>query len=284
MVSMNQLDTATRVRIVACLVEGNSIRATCRMTGAAKNTVVKLLVGLGDACQRFHNEAVRGLKSERLQCDEIWSFCYCKKKNVPEHLKGEPGVGDVWTWTVIDADSKVMVSWLVGDRDNASAREVMYDVSSRIVSEKVQLTSDGYRHYLQAVDAALGGYVDYSTVEKIYGAADGSPNTRYSSAVCIGCVKKKVIGNPDPRHISTSYVERANLTMRMGMRRFTRLTNAFSKKLENHSRAVALHFVHYNFCRVHQTLKTTPAVAAGLTDRTWTLENLVGLLNTEQAN
>lgn len=276
---MNRLDTQTRVRIVACLVEGNSIRATCRMTGAAKNTVVKLLVDLGAACQRFHDGAVRGLKTQRLQCDEIWSFCYCKKKSTPVHLKDDPSVGDVWTWTAIDADSKLMVSWLVGDRTNDSAREIILDVSGRIVSERIQLTSDGYRHYKLAVSEAFGTDVDYAQVDKTYGGADGGPNARYSPMICIGCVRKRVIGNPDPKHVSTSYVERANLTMRMGMRRFTRLTNGFSKKVENHCHAVALHFVHYNFCRVHQTLKTTPAVTAGLADHAWTIDELVGLLD-----
>lgn len=275
---MNRLDTQTRVRIVACLVEGNSIRSTCRLTGAAKGTVLALLSDMGAVCKDFHDRAVRGLHTQRLQCDEIWSFCGMKEKRVSEERKDEPGVGDVWTWTIIDADTKLMVSWNVGDRTNAHAREIMHDAAGRIVSERVQLTSDGYRWYAQAVKDAFADAADYSELHKVFGGPDGQPNARYSPPVCVGCVRKHVQGNPDPDHISTSYVERANLTMRMGMRRFTRLTNAFSKKLHNHCAAVALHFVYYNFCRKHQTIKTTPAMAAGIADHIWSIEELVGLL------
>lgn len=279
MVSMNRLQNSDRVRIVACLVEGMSIRSTCRITGFAKGTVLKLLADLGETCQILHDERVKELRTARLECDEIWSFCYAKKKNTPEHLKDNPEVGDVWTWTAIDADSKLMVSWLVADRNNASADAIMLDLSGRIVSERVQLTSDGLRWYKQAVQKTFDDAADYSELQKIYGAADGSPNTRYSPAVCIGCVRKSVLGNPDPEHISTSYVERANLTMRMGMRRFTRLTNGFSKKHANHCAAVALHFAHYNFCRVHTSLgKRTPAMAAGIADHPWSIEELVSVL------
>jgi IS1 family transposase len=276
---MNRLSTAERARIVACLVEGNSIRSTVRMTGAAKNTVVKLLVDLGSACQTFHDQTVRGLKSERLQFDEIWSFVAMKKKNIPAERKGEPGIGDVWTWTCIDADSKMMVSWLVGSRENESAREIMLDVSGRIVSPRIQITSDGYRHYKGAVVEMFGDSVDFATIEKVYGAEDRTGSARYSPLICTGCKRTHVKGNPDPEHISTSYVERANLTMRMGMRRFTRLTNGFSKKVDNHAAAIALHFVHYNFCRVHQTLKTIPAVKAGIFDRVLTIAELVEILD-----
>lgn len=278
------MSAADRIRIVACLVEGNSIRSTCRMTGAAKGTVLKLLADMGDVCARFHDRAVRGLKTERLQCDEIWSFCNSKQKNTPVGKRDDPNFGDVWTWTIIDADSKLMVSWYVGDRTNESGLEVMHDAAGRIVSERVQLTSDGFRWYRNAVKAAFGSSADYSELQKIYGAADGHPNTRYSPAVCVGCIRKRRLGNPDPAHVSTSYVERANLTMRMGMRRFTRLTNAFSKKIDNHCAAVALHFVHYNFCRPHMSLgkRTTPAMAAGLADHVWSLDELVDLLGAEE--
>lgn len=279
---MNRLSTADRVRIVSALVEGNSLRSTSRMLGISVNTVMKFLADFGPVCEEYHDRHVRGLRCERLQCDEIWAFCRMKKKNVPEELKGSPEVGDVWTWTIIDADSKLMVSWLVGPRETQSAVEVMHDAAGRIVSERVQITSDGYRYYHRAVGEAFADSVDYAELNKIYGAADGGPSARYSPAICVGCVRKHVIGNPDDAHISTSYVERQNLTMRMGMRRFTRLTNGFSKKLANHCAAVALHFMHYNFCRVHKTLKTTPAVAAGIADHPWSLEELVGLMEAKE--
>jgi IS1 family transposase len=249
---MNKLSTEERARIVATLVEGNSIRATCRMTGFAKGTVLKLLKDIGEACERFHHEAVRGVKSRRVQCDEIWQFCYAKQKNVPADKKGTFGYGDVWTWTALDADSKLMVSWLVGTRDAGAAYEFMQDVADRLVN-RVRLTTDGHKPYLDDVWDAFADEIDCATLEKIYGS-DPKAEKRYSPAVCIGAKAKGICGNPDPAHISTSYVERQNLTMRMCMRRFTRLTNAFSKKVDNLRYAVALHFVYYNFARVHHTL------------------------------
>ncbi len=279
MVSMNRLSPERRAQVIGCLVEGNSIRATCRMTGAAKGTVLKLLADMGEACAKFHAEHVVDVPSRRVQCDEIWSFCYAKAKNVPAEKKGEFGYGDVWTWTAIDADSKLCVSWLIGTRDLDTAREFMEDVAKRL-QYRVQLTTDGHKPYLFAVDAAFGGGVDYAMLQKLYGKAGDpdNPETRYSPGVCTGTKIEKVLGDPDPKHISTSYVERQNLTMRMSMRRFTRLTNAFSKKVYNLSAAVALHFLHYNFVRVHGTLGTTPAVAAGITDRKWTIMDIVNLL------
>lgn len=280
--SMRKLPLAKRVQIVKALVEGCSMRSVSRMAGVSINTVMKLVVDMGEVCAAFHDEAVRGLKTERIQCDEIWSFCAMKKKNVPAEMKDNPEVGDVWTWTVLDADSKLMVSWHVGERQRKEALAVMHDAAGRIVSERVQITSDGYRNYAKAVAMAFGDCADYAEVQKIYGAADGSPNTRYSPAVCIGCIRNHIQGSPDPAHISTSYVERQNLTMRMGMRRFTRLTNGFSKKFANHCAAIAIHFVYYNFCRKHKTLGTTPAVAAGIADHVWTMEEFVGLLTTAE--
>lgn len=276
--NMNLLTTAERVRIVACLVEGSGVRSTCRMTGFAKGTVLKLLCDLGAVCETIHDEKVRGLRTARLECDEIWSYVGMKKKNVPESMKDRSDLGDIWTWTGLDADSKLMVSWLVGDRTNESARAMMWDMAGRIVSERVQLTSDGYRYYRHAIDEAFGDSADYSELHKVYGGADGSANARYSPSICIGCIRRRILGNPNPEHISTSYVERANLTMRMGMRRFTRLTNAFSKKLTNHVAAIALFMVHYNFCKVHGTIKKTPAMAAGITDHVWSIDEIVAAL------
>ncbi len=277
---MNKLANERRAQVVRALVEGNSIRATVRMTGVAKNTIAKLLVDLGEACAKYHAENVNEVPSRRIQCDEIWSFCYAKAKNVPTDKKGEFGYGDVWTWTAIDADSKLCVSWLVGTRDALTAREFMEDVAKRL-QYRVQLTTDGHKAYLTAVDVAFGGNIDYAMLQKLYGKQGDpeNPETRYSPGVCTGVKLEKVSGSPDPKHISTSYVERQNLTMRMSMRRFTRLTNAFSKKVLNLSAAIALHFVYYNFCRVHQTLKTTPAVASGLADHVWSIDEIVGLLD-----
>lgn len=280
MVSMNKLSTARRVQVVRCLVEGMSIRATVRITGVAKNTVTKLLVDLGEACAKHHMAAVVEVPSRRIQCDEIWSYCYAKAKNVPMEHKGEFGYGDVWTWTAIDADSKLCVSWMVGTRDAWTAREFMEDVASRL-NNRVQLTTDGHKAYLSAVDYAFGTRIDYAMLQKLYGGegSQESPETRYSPGVCTGTKIEPISGLPDPRHINTSYVERQNLTMRMSMRRFTRLTNAFSKKVYNLSAAIALHFVYYNFARVHQTLGTTPAVASGIADHEWSIEEIVGLLD-----
>lgn len=277
MVSMNRLSVEKRAAIVGALVEGNSIRATCRMTGASKNTVTKLLVDLGYACLSHHYETVRDVKAERVQCDEIWSFCFAKQKNVRPDKVGELGYGDVWTWTALDADSKLMVSYYVGKREIEDARWFIGDLAQRL-TRRVQLTTDGHHPYLKAVKETFGLDVDFAQMIKQYGRDYQEGSQRYSPPVCTGIDIRVRIGNPDPAEISTSYIERQNLTMRMSMRRFTRLTNAHSKKLENLTCAVALHFAYYNFCRVHSTLKTTPAVAAGIADHVWTLKDLIGLL------
>jgi IS1 family transposase len=274
---MNRLSTEQRARIVRALVEGNPIRATCRMTGAAKNTVVKLLVDLGTACEAYQDRAMRNLPCRRLQCDEIWSFCYAKEKNVAPERQGRFGRGDVWTWTAIDADTKLVPTWYVGRRTADDAADFMADLADRL-AHRVQLTTDGHRAYLTAVAGAFGNQIDYAQLVKIYGT-DPEAEKRYSPPVCIGADTHVVSGAPNPAHVSTSYAERQNLTMRMGMRRFTRLTNAFSKKVENLAHAVSLHFMYYNFARVHKTLGTTPAVATGIADHVWTIEEIVGLLD-----
>jgi IS1 family transposase len=276
MLSMNTLTNDERIRVVAALVEGNSIRSTSRMTGIARNTVTKLLVDLGTVCMAFHDANVRNVRVRRLQCDEIWSYVGAKAKNVTAEKK-EIGWGDVWTWVGIDADTKLVVSYLVGGRGADWAMDFMQDAASRIKGH-VQITTDGHKAYLEAVEGAFGMDCDYAQLHKIYGASLEN-EARYSPAVCIGCDMKTVSGNPDPKHVSTSFVERQNLNMRMGMRRFTRLTNGFSKKIENHAHAVALHFMYMNFVRIHQTLRVTPAMEAGLTQSPWTLDDLVGLLS-----
>lgn len=279
---MNRLTTKVRVAVVAALVEGNSVRSTVRMTGVAKNTVAKLLIDVGVACFDYQREALVNLPCKRVQVDEIWSFVAMKQKNVPEARKDEEGIGDVWTWTALDAESKLILSWFVGPRDAGAAHEFMLDVASRLAN-RVQLTSDGHWAYLDAVDAAFGVQgVDYAQLIKIYGA-ERPGEARYSPPVCTGAVPRPRVGYPDPKHISTSYVERQNLSMRMGMRRFTRLTNAFSKKFENHCAAIALHFMNYNFARIHRTLRVTPAMAAGVTDHVWEIEEIVGLLERSEA-
>jgi len=272
---MNRLTKEQQIRVVAALVEGNSIRATVRMTGVAKNTIVKLLLDLADAGANYHDQHVRNLRVRRLQCDEIWNFVGAKAKNAKPEQKAE-GWGDTWTWTALDADSKLCVSYLVGGRDAGWAREFMDDCASRI-KNRVQLTTDAHRAYLVAVEDAFGADVDYAQLHKIYGAVPEN-ETRYSPAQCIGCDMKVVSGKPDPRYVSTSYVERQNLSMRMSIRRFTRLTNAFSKKIENHAAAVALWFTYYNFGRVHQTLRVTPAMEAGIADHVWSIGEIVALL------
>lgn len=272
---MNKLSIEQQTRVIAALVEGNSIRATVRMTGVAKNTVVKLLLDLADKCAAYHDRHVRNLRVRRIQCDEIWNFVGAKAKNASPEKKSE-GWGDTWTWTALAADSKLCVSYLVGGRDLGWATEFMQDCASR-VSGRVQITTDGHRAYLEAVEGAFGTDVDYAQLQKIYGASM-EPERQYSPARCIGCDMKVVSGNPDPKHVSTSFVERQNLSMRMSIRRFTRLTNAFSKKVENHAAAVALWFMYYNFCRVHQTLRVTPAMEAGLADHVWAIDELVQLL------
>jgi len=274
---MNQLSLERRAAVARCLVEGNSIRSTVGITGAAKNTVAKLLVELGHACWEYQNQALRGLTSKRVQCDEIWSFVGCKQKNLPQERKGESGVGDVWTWTAMDADTKLMICWQVGERDARAAYDLICGLEYRLANQ-VQLTTDGLKLYLTAAEEVFGADIDYAMLVKLYGS-DVEGEKRCSPPVWLAAAKTPISGRPDPKHVSTSDVERQNLTTRMGLRRFTRLTNAFSKKLENHFCAVSLHFMHYNFCRVHQTLKTTPAVAAGVTDHVWSVEEAVGLLD-----
>lgn len=275
---MNRLTTEARAKILGCLVEGNSIRATCRMTGAAKGTVIKLLEDVGAACKRFHDSRVFLIEAKKVQCDEIWSFCYAKEKNVPAEMQGKLGVGDVWTWTAIDSDSKLMIGYHVGRRDEHAARSFMEDLCKRLAN-RVQLTTDGHRAYLTAVPEAFGREIDFGVLKKIYSnpVKGGEAATRYSPGECCGTQKRKMIGKPEKKDISTSHVERQNLTMRMSMRRFTRLTNAFSKKIENLGHAVALHFMFYNFGRIHQTLRVTPAMQAGLTDHVWSLEEIAAL-------
>lgn len=279
---MNKLDRKTRTLIIRLLVEGNSIRATARIADVSKNTVNKLLVNAGAACAKYHDEHVRNVKASVIQCDEIWSFTYAKQKNVAGAKAAPEGAGDTWTWTAIDSDSKLIVSYMVGGRDSEYAIEFMDDLCTRLAN-RVQLTTDGHKAYLEAVDGAFGGDVDYAQLIKIYGDMGGKTAARkYSPAECTGIKKRTVEGNPDKALISTSHVERQNLTMRMHMRRFTRLTNGFSKKVENHMHAVALHFMYYNFVKVHQTLKVTPAMEAGLTDRLWDISDLVAIVDANE--
>ncbi len=275
----NRLSIERRAQILACLVEGNSIRGTSRLTGASKNTVTKLLVDVGEACEEYQGLVMRDLPCKRIQVDEIWSFCYSKEKNVPKELRGEFGYGDVWTWTAICADTKLVPCWSVGGRDAEFARNFIYSLSWRLAN-RIQLTSDGYKVYLEAVEKAFGDDVDFAQLVKVYGPVYGKGDEkRYSPMECVGCRGKKIKGNPDPKHISTSFVERQNLTMRMSMsmRRFTRLTNAFSKKVENLEHAIALHFMYYNFGRIHRSLRVTPAMEAGIADHVWSLEEIAGL-------
>ena len=283
MVNMNRLSTEKRAQIVGSLVEGNSIRATVRMTGAAKNTITKLLADVGLACVAYQDRVLRDLPCTTLEADEIWSFCYAKQKNVPTEHRGTFGYGDVWTWTAICADTKLVPSWLVGERTVDDAWTFMRDLESRLAN-RVQLTTDGHSAYLRAVNRTFGSQIDYAQLQKLYGS-DSEGEKRYSPPACIGTETNVVRGNPDPDKISTSYVERQNLTMRMGMRRFTRLTNAFSKKIENLAFAVSLHFMHYNFARPHQSLANpyprTPAMAAGVADHVWTTQEIAELLETE---
>ena len=273
---MNRLSIEKRAKIIACLVEGMSIRATVRITGAAKNTVTKLLVDLGEACSEYQDEIMRNLPCKRLQFDEIWCFVYSKDKNVPENKQGQFGYGDVWTWTAIDADTKLVPSWLVGERNSDDATAFVKDMAARVTG-RPQLTTDGLKLYLEAVDKGFRGDVDYAMIKKIYGVEEQKGNRRYSPAKCLGAEKEKVWGHPDSAHISTSYVERQNLTMRMGMRRFTRLTNGFSKKVENLAHAVSLHFMYYNFARIHQSLRVTPAMEAAISDHVWSVEDIARL-------
>lgn len=279
MFSMNRLDIKTRAQILGLLVEGNSLRAVSRITGCSINTVTKLLVDVGSACAEYQDQALHNLPCKRVQCDEVWSFCYAKEKNVPDEMKGQFGYGDVWTWTAICADTKLIASWMVGRRDGDAAKEFIADLAGRLAN-RVQLTTDGHKPYLQAVEAAFGVDVDYGMLTKLYGEPKGkSAERKYSPGECCGAIKGAVCGNPDDIHISTSFVERQNLTMRMSMRRFTRLTNGFSKKVDNHMHAIALHFMYYNFGRIHKTLRVTPAMEAGISDHVWSLEEIAALAN-----
>lgn len=272
---MNRLPPKKRAQIIRCLVEGNSIRGTARLCDCVKNTVARVLVEVGEACQAYHDQHVRNLTCQRVQVDEIWSFVGKKQRRVTKD-DDNARVGDVWTWTSIDAVTKLVPSWMVGPRDSQAAIAFMDDLASRLAG-RVQLTSDGHKPYLEAVEGAFGGDIDYAMLVKLYGAAPESAKGRYSPAECVGARKTRIEGNPDPNHVSTSYAERNNLTMRMQMRRFTRLTNAFSKKIENHAYAVALHFMHYNFCRIHKSLRVTPAMAAGVTDTLWSVDDLIAM-------
>ena len=276
---MNKLPLAKRTQILAMLCEGSSMRSISRVADVSINTVSKLLIEAGEACLALHDETVRNVKASRIQCDEIWSFCHAKQKNVATAKAAPQGAGDVWTWTAIDADTKLIVSYFVGDRGSESAMILMDDLRARLAN-RVQLTTDGHRAYLEAVEGAFGADVDYAQLVKLYGATIAAPG-RYSPAECIGSKKVRREGNPDIDHVSTSYVERQNLTMRMSMRRFTRLTNAFSKKLDNHIHALALYFVFYNFCRIHKTLRMSPAMAAGVTDRLWSLEDVLARIDAD---
>ncbi|MFL6315053.1 MAG: IS1 family transposase [Terriglobales bacterium] len=277
---MNSLTIAEKAKVVMALVEGNSVRSTSRMTGHSKGAILRLLADLGTTCAEYHDRHVRKLKVRRLQCDEIWSFVGSKAKNTSVEKKAE-GWGDTWTWTAIDADTKLCVSYLVGGRDSGWAHEFMQDCADRI-SNRVQITTDGHKAYLEAVENAFGADIDYAQLQKIYGAPSEQEQRRYSPARCIGADLKVVSGDPDPKHVSTSYVERQNLSMRMGMRRFTRLTNGFSKKAANHCHAIALYFMYYNFARVHQTLRVTPAMEAGLADRVMTIEEICALVKVKK--
>jgi IS1 family transposase len=273
---MNRLTLEKRTQILGMLVEGNSLRATSRLADVSINTVTKLLVDAGRACADYQDRMLVNLTCKRIQCDEIWSFCYAKEKNVPADKRGVFGYGDVWTWVAIDADTKLVPTFTVGTRGASTAKHFMDNLAARL-KNRVQLTTDGHRVYLQAVEDAFGANIDYAMLVKIYGN-DSANDTKYSPAECIGCQTVGITGRPDPKHISTSYVERQNLTMRMSMRRFTRLTNAFSKKVENHAWMLAIHYMHYNFCRIHKSLRVTPAMAAGISEHVWSIEEIAGLL------
>jgi IS1 family transposase len=272
---MNTLPLTKKVAVISALVEGVSVRATSRMTGVAKGTILRLLADVGTACAEYQSWTLRGLACKRVQIDEIWSFCYAKEKTVKSRQIAVPSAGDVWTFVAIEAQTKLVLGWRVGNRDGASATAFIKDIAGRLTS-RIQLTTDGHKMYLEAVEAAFGAGVDYAMLVKLYGAETDGQRT-YSPAQCIGARIEPITGAPDRRHVSTSYIERQNLTMRMNMRRFTRLTNAFSKKLENHIHSIALFYMHYNFARIHQTLRVTPAMEAGVSDHVWSLEDIVAL-------
>jgi IS1 family transposase len=277
---MNRLPHETRVQILSMLCEGSSMRAISRVADVSINTVTKLLVDAGRACVAFHDEKVRNVKSKRVQCDEVWSFCYAKQRNVKDAKAAPASAGDVWTWTGIDADSKLIISYFVGGRTAEYATTFMEDLKPRLAN-RVQLTTDGFNAYLTAVENTFGSRVDYAMLVKLYGESPDSEK-RYSPAECIGCRKTRIEGKPDPAHVSTSFVERQNLTMRMHMRRYTRLTNAFSRKFENHCHMVALYTHWYNWIRIHKSLRVTPAMAAGLTDKLMEMEDVVRLIDDDE--
>jgi IS1 family transposase len=278
--SMNKLPVTKRATILQMLCEGSSMRAITRVTGVSLNTVTKLLIDAGKACETYHDEHVRGVKATRIQCDEIWAFCYSKQRNVAAAKAAPEGAGDVWTWTALEASHKMIVSYMVGGRDGECALALMDDLRGRLAN-RVQLTTDGHRAYLNAVEEAFGDDIDYAQLVKLYGEAPHPPG-RYSPAECVGARKEMITGKPDMTHVSTSYVERSNLSIRMHMRRFTRLTNAHSKKFENHAWAVALHVMFYNFTRIHSTLRMSPAMAAGVSDRLWDMSDIVALIDARE--
>jgi len=280
---MNTLNRDKQTQIITALVEGNSLRASARMCGVAFNTVLKLLPEIGAACEEYQRRVLVKLPCKRIQCDEIWSFCYAKQKNVPDDKQGILGFGDVWTWTAICADTKLVPCWYVGYRDAWAAQNFMYDLASRLAN-RIQLTTDGHHVYVQAVEQAFGEEIDYAMLIKLYGPGPEGTEARYSPPEVVSCSPKLICGFPKRQHVSTSFAERQNLTMRMNMRRFTRLTNAFSKKLENHKSAIALHYMHYNFCRVHQSLRVTPAMEARVTDHVWSVKEIVELLYRAEQN
>lgn len=281
---MNRLNTKKRAQILGMMVEGNSIRSITRMTGVSKNTVAKLIVDAGRACAAYQDDALRNLTCERIQCDEIWAFVGMKQKNVPNEQREVLGIGDVYTWTAIDADTKLIPCWMVGKRNAQYARLFISDLAERLAS-RVQLTTDGHKAYLRAVEDSFGANIDYAMLVKLYGEPTGkSAERKYSPGECCGSIVGTVCGDPDPAHVSTSFVERQNLTMRMSMRRFTRLTNGFSKKLENHECMLAIYFMHYNFVRIHSSLRVTPAMAAKVTDKLWSLEDMVAVVDAYETN
>ncbi|HUW49838.1 MAG TPA: IS1 family transposase [Sulfuricella sp.] len=279
---MNKLSNEKRAQILAVLCEGMGINAACRITGASKNTVLKLLADAGEACAKYHDETMRNLTCKRVECDEIWSFVGMKQKNVPEELEGTFGIGDVYTWTAIDADTKLIPCWHVGTRDADSAFEFINDLASRLAN-RVQLTTDGHKAYIDAVEGAFGNNIDYAMLVKHYSNPSEAKQAqrRYSPSKFISADKRRIAGDPDVENVSTSYVERQNLTMRMHMRRFTRLTNAFSKKMENHMHAISLYFMFYNFCKIHKSLRVTPAMAAGISQTLWEISDIVMLIPEE---
>lgn len=279
---MNRLPIEKKVAVITALCEGCSVRSTSRMTGVAKGTILRLLAEVGTACAEYQNRTLRNIAAKRVQVDEIWSFCYAKAKNVkPEMFEGGGYAGDVWTFVAVEAQTKLAIGWFVGMRDAGTATEFLRDVESRL-TERVQLTTDGHRMYLTAVPDAFGEAIDYAQLVKVFGN-DPEGQKRYSPAICSGCKQNPITGSPDPAHISTSYVERQNLTMRMQMRRFTRLTNAFSKKLENHIHSINLFYMHYNFVRIHQTLRVTPAMEAGVSSHLWSIQEIIALRKSEPA-